>query len=67
MKKISILLGILAIAGILCGCDAETEKEVSDVVDCGIGVKQTQVLKQVQQQIPQMNEQHNRELEEAMQ
>ena len=67
MRKIFILLGGVVIAGMLCGCDAETEKEVADVVDYGIGVKQTQVLKQVQQQIPQMNEQHNKDLEEAMQ
>ena len=41
-------------------------KEVSDTIDYGIGVTQTRALKKAQQQVQQLNEQHNKELEDAL-
>lgn len=73
MKKLSIMLGVLAIAGMLCSCDSKKEsngssvaKEVSDTIDYGIGVTQTRALKKAQQQVQQLNEQHNKDLEDAL-
>ena len=73
MKTFSLLLGTLAIAGMLCGCDSQKSsgessvvKEVSDTIDYGIGVTQTRALKKAQQQVQQLNEQHNKELEDAL-
>lgn len=73
MKKFSILLGVLVIAGMLCGCDSKKEsggssvaKEVSDTIDYGIGVTQTRAMKKAQQQVQQLNEQHNKDLEDAL-
>ena len=80
MKKGLVWLGILVIVGMLCGCDTKetyhakeessgdsVAKEVGDVIDYGIGVTQTRALKKAHQQVQQLNEQHNRDLEEAMQ
>ncbi|MBO4619014.1 MAG: hypothetical protein J5654_02785 [Victivallales bacterium] len=73
MKKLSIMLGVLAIAGMLCGCDSKKSsggssvvQEVSDTIDYGIGVTQTRALKKAQQQVQQLNDQHNKELEDAL-
>ena len=76
MKKLSIFLGGLALAGVLFGCDGSSKpaasggssvaKEVSDTIDYGIGVTQTRALKKAQQQVQQLNEQHNKELEDAL-
>ena len=73
MKKLSFLLGVLAIIVMLFGCDSKKEsggssvaKEVSDTIDYGIGVTQTRALKKAQQQVQQLNEQHNKDLEDAM-
>jgi len=73
MKKFTILVGALAVAGMLCGCDSKKSsdessiaKEVSDTIDYGIGVTQTRALKKAQNQVQQLNEQHNKELENAL-
>ncbi|MBR6470972.1 MAG: hypothetical protein IKS83_04185 [Victivallales bacterium] len=92
MKRSLVWLGVLALAGMLCGCDtrepspkekaaaqqkqAESQKqesqdssvasEVGSVIDYGIGVTQTRALKQAKQQIHNINDQHNRELEQAL-
>ena len=76
MKMSSILLGVLVIAGMLCGCDSKKSsggssgssvvQEVSDTIDYGIGVTQTRAMKKAQQQVQQLNDQHNKELEDAL-
>ncbi len=74
MKRM-FLAGLIAlvVAGVVCSCDSKKSsnensvaKEVSDTIDYGIGVTQTKALKKAQKQVQQLNEQHNKELEDAM-
>ena len=46
--------------------ESSVAKEVGDVIDYGIGVTQVRALQNSKQQIQQINEQHNKALEEAM-
>lgn len=75
MKYSWMVLAFAALFALLvCGCDSKQEakggssikQEVSDTIDYGIGVTQTRALKKAQQQVQQLNEQHNQELEEAL-
>ena len=68
-----VLASLLAFSVAGCG-DSKQEpsggssikQEISDTVDYGIGVTQTRALKKAQQQVQQLNEQHNKELEDAL-
>ncbi|MBO7741668.1 MAG: hypothetical protein J6S21_03860 [Victivallales bacterium] len=73
IKKILLAMAVMAAAFVAAGCggksDPKAEKpaeSVSNVVDYGIGATQIKAKKNMENKLQQINQQHNRAVEDAL-